>query len=66
MDLLRCLWTHLVGHPVSCFNMLNNDGGVIIENNIGRSNHFQILVFKDDLVPMLSKIVFFVTDMAAK
>jgi hypothetical protein len=46
--------------------MLNNNGGVIIENNIGRSNHFQILVFKDDLVPMLSKIVFFVTDMAAK
>jgi hypothetical protein len=46
--------------------MLNNDGGVVIENNIGRPNHFQILVFKDDLVPMLSKIVFFVTDMAAK
>ena len=41
---------YLVWKPVSSFNVLDNDGGIVVENNIGRSNHLQILVLKDHFV----------------
>jgi hypothetical protein len=40
----------LVRHPISSFNMLDNDRGIIVEDAVGRSDDLEVFVLQNHFV----------------